>query len=87
MYHFDCHILYAHHEYLRLFRMGSKESSRKLAIKRLELEKHRLIKTDLTDAEKHLSTESHSRSYSPNHTMAAGLIDQNRPKTMNSASK
>ena len=81
MYHFDCHKLYAHHEYLLLFRMETKESSKKLAILTLELKKHPSI------SEKYLSIESHSRSYSPNHTVVAGLIDRNRPKTMNSASK
>ena len=44
MYHFDCHKLYAHHEYLLLFRMETKESSKKLAILTLELKKHPSIR-------------------------------------------
>jgi len=67
--------------------METEELSMKLVIKTQELENiHPSIKTDLANAENHRSTKSHSRSYSPNHTMVAGLIDINRPKPMNSAS-
>jgi len=60
-----------------------------LNLKTQELEKasiHPSIKTDLANAENHRSTKSHSRSYSPNHTMVVSLIDTNRPKPMNSFS-
>jgi hypothetical protein len=48
---------------------------------------HLSIKTDLVNGDKYPSTKSHSRSYSPNRTVAVGLTDENRPKPMNSASK
>jgi len=71
--------------------METKELSRKLAIKTQELEVAQrtinLLKTDVANTEKHPSTKSHSRSNSPTRTMAAGLLDDNRPKPLNSASK
>jgi len=67
--------------------METEELSMKLVIKTQELENiHPSIKTDLANAENHRSTKSHSRSYSPNHTVGVGLIDENRPKPMNSVS-
>ena len=85
MYHFDCHIWYAHHEYQRLFRMETKELSKLRKLEKAFI--HPSIKTDLANPENHPSTKSHSRSYSHNHTVGVGLIDENRPKPMNSASK
>ena len=68
--------------------METEELSMKLVIKTQELENiHPSIKTDLANAENHRSTKSHSRSYSHNHIVGVGLIDENRPKPMNSASK
>ena len=71
--------------------METKELSRKLAIKTQELEVAQrtinLLKTDVANTEKHPSTKSLSRSSSPTRTMAAGVLDDNRPKPMNSASK